>query len=205
MARRAPRESGCRVYVGNLSYETSWQTLKDHFREAGNVVHADVMQEPSGRSKGCGLVTLDTAAAAAHGDLSEPYLSAMLRGDKGHARLEARRLGEPSPERGRLPDPRPYGEKACEIRRPGEALWRLYDTQTAAVADSPGLSMSVLSLMLSSGHRPSGGAAGYEARRPGDEAAAPGAVVRETSEATAESAEEHAELTAREGPIRSRA
>ena len=130
------------------------------------------------------------AAAAAHGDLSEPYLSAMLRGEKGHARLEARRLGEPSPERGRLPDPRPYGEKACEIRRPGEALWRLYDTQTAAVADSPGLSMSVLSLMLSSGHRPSGGAAGYEARRPGDEAAAPGAVVRETSEATAESADD---------------
>ncbi|KAH8095601.1 RNA polymerase II transcription regulator recruiting protein [Aureococcus anophagefferens] len=113
----------------------------------------------------------------------------MLRGDKGHARLEARRLGEPSPERGRLPDPRPYGEKACEIRRPGEALWR-HDTQTAAVADSPGLSMSVLSLMLSSGHRPSGGGAGYEARRPGDEAAAPGAVVRETSEATAESAED---------------
>ena len=25
------------VYVGNLSYETSWQTLKDHMKEAGEV------------------------------------------------------------------------------------------------------------------------------------------------------------------------
>ena len=64
------------VYVGNLSYETSWQTLKDHFRQAGNVVHADVMQEPSGRSKGCGLVSFNSAAEAqqAIDDLNESEL-----------------------------------------------------------------------------------------------------------------------------------
>jgi RNA recognition motif-containing protein len=28
---------GTSVYVGNLSYETSWQNLKDHMRQAGNV------------------------------------------------------------------------------------------------------------------------------------------------------------------------
>jgi RNA recognition motif-containing protein len=29
-----------RVYVGNLSWETSWQALKDHCRKAGNVAYA---------------------------------------------------------------------------------------------------------------------------------------------------------------------
>jgi hypothetical protein len=34
---------GKRVYVNNLSQDTSWQALKDHFRQAGNVVHAAVL------------------------------------------------------------------------------------------------------------------------------------------------------------------
>jgi RNA recognition motif-containing protein len=42
-----------RVYVGNLSYRTSWQDLKDHFGQVGTVRYADVLREggPSGRSK----------------------------------------------------------------------------------------------------------------------------------------------------------
>lgn len=48
--------SAPRLFVGNLSYETSWQDLKDFMREAGNVVRADVLQGPDGRSKGCGIV-----------------------------------------------------------------------------------------------------------------------------------------------------
>jgi len=62
----APRTGvvGSKVYVGNLSYETSWQRLKDHFRQAGEVVHADVMQQEHGRSKGCGLVTMSSAREA---------------------------------------------------------------------------------------------------------------------------------------------
>ena len=28
---------GTKVYVGNLSWETSWQDLKDHFRSVGEV------------------------------------------------------------------------------------------------------------------------------------------------------------------------
>ena len=51
------------VYVGNLSWETSWQSLKDHFRSAGEVTHADVMTEPNGRSKGCGLVSFAIRAS----------------------------------------------------------------------------------------------------------------------------------------------
>ena len=40
---------GCQVYVGNLPWETTWMNLKDHFREAGNVVHADVALDPEGK------------------------------------------------------------------------------------------------------------------------------------------------------------
>ena len=31
------------VYVGNLSWDVNWQTLKDHFKSAGNVLRANVM------------------------------------------------------------------------------------------------------------------------------------------------------------------
>ncbi|KAJ1561753.1 hypothetical protein HK405_002959, partial [Cladochytrium tenue] len=46
----------CRVYVGNLAYEVGWQELKDHMRKAGDVLFADVLTQPNGRSKGCGVV-----------------------------------------------------------------------------------------------------------------------------------------------------
>jgi len=62
----APAASGNKVYVGNLAWETSWQDLKDHFRTAGEVLHADVMQGPDGRSRGCGIVTFTSASDAQH-------------------------------------------------------------------------------------------------------------------------------------------
>ncbi|KAI9328836.1 hypothetical protein BDR26DRAFT_808192, partial [Obelidium mucronatum] len=37
-----------------------WQDLKDHFRKAGEVVFADVLTMPGGRSKGCGVVEFST-------------------------------------------------------------------------------------------------------------------------------------------------
>lgn len=54
-----------RVYVGNLSWDVAWQDLKDHMRQAGDVVHAEVITEYSGRSKGCGIVEFATEEAAA--------------------------------------------------------------------------------------------------------------------------------------------
>ena len=33
---------GCQLYVGNLSYDTTWRELKDHFRQCGEVERADV-------------------------------------------------------------------------------------------------------------------------------------------------------------------
>lgn len=45
-----------RVYVGNLSWGVKWQDLKDHMARAGQVEHADVFEDSTGRSKGCGIV-----------------------------------------------------------------------------------------------------------------------------------------------------
>ena len=50
----------------NLSYRTSWQDLKDHFRQAGTVVFSNAMKEMgTGRSKGFGIVEFSTAVEAA--------------------------------------------------------------------------------------------------------------------------------------------
>lgn len=53
-----------RVYVGNLSWDVAWQDLKDHMRQAGDVIFAEVMNESDGRSKGCGIVEYATAEEA---------------------------------------------------------------------------------------------------------------------------------------------
>jgi len=53
-----------RVYVGNLSWDVAWQDLKDHMRQAGKVLHAEVIMEQNGRSKGCGIVEFATDAEA---------------------------------------------------------------------------------------------------------------------------------------------
>jgi RNA recognition motif-containing protein len=57
--------SSCQLFVGNLSYETSWQDLKDHFRKCGPIDHAEVMEGPDGRKKGFGILTFAKAKDAA--------------------------------------------------------------------------------------------------------------------------------------------
>jgi RNA recognition motif-containing protein len=53
------------VFCGNLSYETTWQALKDHMRQAGEVTRADILTDrATGRSKGCGVVEYEDAADA---------------------------------------------------------------------------------------------------------------------------------------------
>ena len=62
---RAAMSGNRRLYVGNLSWDVSWQDLKDHFKRVGSVVRADVMTEGgTGRSKGCGIVEFSTANEA---------------------------------------------------------------------------------------------------------------------------------------------
>ncbi|MDH5721611.1 MAG: RNA-binding protein [Spirochaetia bacterium] len=47
------------IYVGNLDYETTNQSLHDLFAEFGNVVSANIITDrDSGRSKGFGFVEM---------------------------------------------------------------------------------------------------------------------------------------------------
>jgi hypothetical protein len=55
-------EPSKRVFVGNLSYETSWQTLKDEMRAAGNVIRCDIQKD--GRSSGNAIVEYDSDEGA---------------------------------------------------------------------------------------------------------------------------------------------
>lgn len=43
-----------RVFVGNLSFKTHWQRVREHMRRAGNVIRVDIFSNKDGRSKGCG-------------------------------------------------------------------------------------------------------------------------------------------------------
>jgi len=55
---------GRRVWVGNLGFDTTWQMLKDHFKAAGHVIHADIIEDSEGRSKGCGIVEFEVPSDA---------------------------------------------------------------------------------------------------------------------------------------------
>jgi len=65
--RRSRRDEGNRrVFVGNLPYSATWKDLKDHMRQAGDVLHADIVAQPGTAmgSKGCGLVEFASARDA---------------------------------------------------------------------------------------------------------------------------------------------
>ena len=50
-----------KLYVGNLSYDTTSESLKELFSQAGNVESAVVITDKiSGRSKGFGFVEMST-------------------------------------------------------------------------------------------------------------------------------------------------
>ncbi|CEL97671.1 unnamed protein product [Vitrella brassicaformis CCMP3155] len=70
---RNPEDAGKQVFVSNLSWRTSWQDLKDLFRQYGEVVRADVLTGPDGRSKGVGVVlyTSEEEAQAAIENLND--------------------------------------------------------------------------------------------------------------------------------------
>jgi RNA recognition motif-containing protein len=46
------------LFVGNLPYSIQWQDLKDMFREAGNVIRADIAKDASWRHKGYGQIVM---------------------------------------------------------------------------------------------------------------------------------------------------
>lgn len=55
-----------KIYVGNLSYGTNEDSLRDAFAQFGNVETANiVIDRDSGRSKGFGFVEMETEEGAA--------------------------------------------------------------------------------------------------------------------------------------------
>ncbi|KAF8142669.1 hypothetical protein K438DRAFT_1634961 [Mycena galopus ATCC 62051] len=49
----------------HLPYQAGWQGLKELFRVAGNIVHADINLGADGRPKGLGTVVFETPKDAA--------------------------------------------------------------------------------------------------------------------------------------------
>jgi len=49
-----------KIFVGNLSFRTSWQNLKDHMKTVGKVGRVNIFEDRNGRSKGCGVVEFDS-------------------------------------------------------------------------------------------------------------------------------------------------
>lgn len=53
------------MYVGNLSYNTSEASLREHFGQAGSVASATIIRDKmTGRSKGFGFVEMASADEA---------------------------------------------------------------------------------------------------------------------------------------------
>jgi RNA recognition motif-containing protein len=57
-------EPGCQLYIGNLSWETGWQELKDYFRQCGDVERSEVAEGNDGRKRGFGIIRYRTAREA---------------------------------------------------------------------------------------------------------------------------------------------
>mmetsp|Transcript_103673 Transcript_103673/g.278650 ORF Transcript_103673/g.278650 Transcript_103673/m.278650 type:complete len:196 (-) Transcript_103673:144-731(-) len=62
--RTGPGDKGRVLYVGNLPFRTSWQDLKDVFKEYGQVIRVDIAEDWDGRSKGYATVLYETEAEA---------------------------------------------------------------------------------------------------------------------------------------------
>ncbi|XP_061078520.1 myelin expression factor 2-like isoform X2 [Conger conger] len=61
--RAAAVKAGCQIFVRNLSYDLTWQKLKENFSHCGQVMFAEIKME-NGKSKGCGTVRFDTPESA---------------------------------------------------------------------------------------------------------------------------------------------
>ena len=96
-AERAPpvrtEASPSTLYVGNLAYTSTWQSLKDHAASLGvaGVARAEVPANAGGRSRGFGLITFESPseAEAAVAQLNETELDGrrlLVRLDRGSVR-----------------------------------------------------------------------------------------------------------------------
>jgi hypothetical protein len=95
---------GTRVFVQGLAPETSWQSLKDHFRLAGEPVFASVSVDANtGKSKGCGVVQFETTEMAQNAIAmmrNHPLDGATLYVREDVQEKEGTRLRSSTPQRG---------------------------------------------------------------------------------------------------------
>ena len=95
-SRSAPRSErssfGNRIFVENLSFETEWTGLKDHFAAAGYpVAYASVSYDREAqRSKGQGIVQFETADAMEHALSDEGMTGTTLDGRALSCRPDAK-------------------------------------------------------------------------------------------------------------------
>ncbi|XP_030650199.1 myelin expression factor 2 [Chanos chanos] len=61
--RGSGSKAGCQIFVRNLSYDLTWQKLKEKFSHCGQVLFAEIKME-NGKSKGCGTVRFDCPESA---------------------------------------------------------------------------------------------------------------------------------------------
>lgn len=61
--RRDDRNDDCSVFVGNLNYDTTEETLRDFFESCGNVRDVRLGKKPNGRSKGFAHVEFEKPAS----------------------------------------------------------------------------------------------------------------------------------------------
>lgn len=61
---KKPEVSSPKLYVGNLSYDTSESDLFDHFASVGQVKNAEVVRDRNDRSKGFGFVEMNSVEMA---------------------------------------------------------------------------------------------------------------------------------------------
>ena len=55
-----PEDDGRLLYVGNIPWRSSWQDIKDHFREAGPVIRVDIpVDRETRRSRGFATVLFE--------------------------------------------------------------------------------------------------------------------------------------------------
>jgi RNA recognition motif-containing protein len=128
-----------RVYVGNLAWSVSWQDLKDHMRDAGDVQYSKILTDREGRSKGCGIVEFSTAEGAA--DAIEKLTDTELKGRKIFVR-EDREDGKRGGGGGDRPPREPRASKGGDSKggdaaAPAAAAAEKKEKKAATPAASP--------------------------------------------------------------------
>lgn len=65
-------------FAFQLPYQAGWQDLKDLFRNAGNIIRADINIGADGRPKGSGTVVFETVKDAQQAISADPFHSSLL-------------------------------------------------------------------------------------------------------------------------------